>query len=1009
PFYKGDNTSSLCARRRQSYTMQTPPEMRWSKPDCMGEPPTKRSGHSFTVVGTTGYLFGGCPQRKPPGPTDELFKLDMSNPAEFYWQKVPPSGRGPKARWHHSAAVHNRSTLIIFGGFQSSGARFNDVWFLDVHGDKWSQPQAGVTEESPEGAVAFKKPWRGCPVPRGGHSGNVVGNSLVVFGGYGGPGFSRRDFNDLHVLDLDAMEWAEVEGAGSVPEPRSGHQTVVVGQSLYLCGGWNSVQQFDDLYVLDTSSWTWSRCDGGCGSNFGPPRWNHSAVGVFAVPHWKVFVFGGNSGDLQDSGNPQGDYLSDLCVLDTGSNTWSRPAVVGEGPAPRSDSPLIYDAENSRLLLFGGWANGWFGELHVCSVGEVVGPPYSLESAQPASGPTTGGTAVTVDGMGFTSVKGAVTVRLACPKGFLEVAGDVVSDRQLSFHTPSFEKFGAVTVQCRVAIGAKALTASCVGFQYFSVADATKTLAFGPGLLSGFAPGMPVVFVIQSKDKNGNDRICGADEFRVTVVPADGAGISGSSGAAPVANPAGAAAGANAMPAKRPSNGGGGGGGGPVARVDDHNDGTYTVTYMAPRAGSYLVSVEFLGTFNGVAGHIRGSPFRARAVDGADREGNTLGGPLLVAHIRESTKELKDDSSRVVKGLRKIIPSDDRSELIKVKEFVRGVTAREGELSLRVDGHRAALAHMRRRNGDKGGGSGGGGSALEGAAAAWREAQQQAPLTEASIVPLTRTWSQRTHDEMEAYEAAVKRDVDAFKKLPFWAFQVRPAGGRKALAAAEAELERQKKLLDGHRHVCAVFDFPGVIEPSAQMIAKMEADCKCMYQLWDVCEALQAFVTGGKELLWAEVKPDVLEDEAKAQMKAVKALHRDVRWCDAFKAVDKTCKDFLNTIPLISLLGSKAMRPRHWAALQKVTGKEFVPPHEDPQLKLGGLLALELHQFGGDVEEIADQAAKEEKMEATLLQLAERWAAVIWLTDPYNGGEVTLLKIAEEDFEALENDQLVVQ
>lgn len=35
------------------------------------------------------------------------------------------------------------------------------------------------------------------------------------------------------------------------------------------------------------------------------PRWNHSAVGVFAVPHWKVFVFGGNSGNLAEGGNPQ--------------------------------------------------------------------------------------------------------------------------------------------------------------------------------------------------------------------------------------------------------------------------------------------------------------------------------------------------------------------------------------------------------------------------------------------------------------------------------------------------------------------------------------------------------------------------------------------------------------------------------------------------------------------------------------------------------------------------------
>jgi dynein heavy chain, axonemal len=52
------------------------------------------------------------------------------------------------------------------------------------------------------------------------------------------------------------------------------------------------------------------------------------------------------------------------------------------------------------------------------------------------------------------------------------------------------------------------------------------------------------------------------------------------------------------------------------------------------------------------------------------------------------------------------------------------------------------------------------------------------------------------------------------------------------------------------------------------------------------------------------------------------------------------------------------MRPRHWTLLKKATKKEFVPPYEDPELRLGGLLALNLHDFGNEVEEICDQAVK---------------------------------------------------
>lgn len=40
---------------------------------------------------------------------------------------------------------------MLFGGFRSSSVRFNDLWLLDTKGEKWSQPQAGITEEMEDG------------------------------------------------------------------------------------------------------------------------------------------------------------------------------------------------------------------------------------------------------------------------------------------------------------------------------------------------------------------------------------------------------------------------------------------------------------------------------------------------------------------------------------------------------------------------------------------------------------------------------------------------------------------------------------------------------------------------------------------------------------------------------------------------------------------------------------------------------------------------------------------
>jgi dynein heavy chain len=182
-----------------------------------------------------------------------------------------------------------------------------------------------------------------------------------------------------------------------------------------------------------------------------------------------------------------------------------------------------------------------------------------------------------------------------------------------------------------------------------------------------------------------------------------------------------------------------------------------------------------------------------------------------------------------------------------------------------------------------------------------------------------------------------------------------------------------------------------------------------MKELWVVSESLEDYLANSKALLWSAVDAEALDDGCKAQMKLIKALHKNCRWSPAFKSLDKLCKDFLATIPLIQALGAKAMRNRHWTMLMKATGKTFVPPYEDDQLLLGGLLDLKLHEFSNDVEEICDQAVKEEKMEKQLEALEARWSGVEFIMQPYQDTDVPLLGIGEEDFEALENDQLTVQ
>eukprot|EP00957_Ditylum_brightwellii_P024845 1878267-Ditylum_brightwellii.AAC.1 len=122
--------------------------MQWEKPKCIGDIPHKRSGHSFTEVGSFALMFGGCVEPSGsevlPAPTNELYKLDIGGDgsAEMYWTKVKPSSQPPPPRWRHSANKMADNRIVVFGGFSPSKdqPRLNDVWVFDTENENWTQP-----------------------------------------------------------------------------------------------------------------------------------------------------------------------------------------------------------------------------------------------------------------------------------------------------------------------------------------------------------------------------------------------------------------------------------------------------------------------------------------------------------------------------------------------------------------------------------------------------------------------------------------------------------------------------------------------------------------------------------------------------------------------------------------------------------------------------------------------------------------------------------------------------
>ena len=139
--------------------------------------------------------------------------------------------------------------------------------------------------------------------------------------------------------------------------------------------------------------------------------------------------------------------------------------------------------------------------------------------------------------------------------------------------------------------------------------------------------------------------------------------------------------------------------------------------------------------------------------------------------------------------------------------------------------------------------------------------------------------------------------------------------------------------------------------------------------LWDLDNALDMAIAGAMDTRWGDLNTEELEETAKKLMQRCKKLPKPTKASSAFKALDKRCKEFQNSCPLITSLKTDCMKKRHWdELLEGAHATMEQTPLENPNIELSEIMALELHRpaVASVVEEATDKAVKEAKQEETL-------------------------------------------
>lgn len=221
-------------------------------------------------------------------------------------------------------------------------------------------------------------------------------------------GYSRKAFDDIHTYDVETQEWTHIQPAGSGrPRERGGHSACLLpkSQKIFIYGGWNSATQFENFFIFDAETNEWTDLDA---PSSDIPRWSHASIMVPALPNHLLFVFGGSSDFFEEGLNRTFASLSNTAQFisiqgDLKQARWSvvQPEEPKDNPLPRENTAMVYDENNNRIIVFGGWSNKYMNDVHELNISSITGPQYAIYDIEPKLGPYTGNTNCMITGEGF--------------------------------------------------------------------------------------------------------------------------------------------------------------------------------------------------------------------------------------------------------------------------------------------------------------------------------------------------------------------------------------------------------------------------------------------------------------------------------------------------------------------------------------------------------------------------------------------------------------------------------
>ncbi|XP_072136268.1 dynein axonemal heavy chain 8-like [Mobula birostris] len=192
-----------------------------------------------------------------------------------------------------------------------------------------------------------------------------------------------------------------------------------------------------------------------------------------------------------------------------------------------------------------------------------------------------------------------------------------------------------------------------------------------------------------------------------------------------------------------------------------------------------------------------------------------------------------------------------------------------------------------------------------------------------------------------------------------------------------------------------------------ELLQKNKKELSLLQKLYGLYDTVMNNINGYYDVLWVELDIEKINTELLEFQNRCRRLPKALKEWQAYLDLKKKIDDFSESCPLLEMMASKSIQPRHWERIAAVTGHKFNVTSETFSLK--HVMEAPLLQFKDEIEDICISSVKEKDIEAKLTQVMQTWVSQTLSFSPFKGrGELLLKGLETTEIITMMEDSLMI-